>query len=186
MQSFKLPALKNLSQFSQTGDYLPILTAALIIDMLVLLRIDTGYIKIKSLNTWYNRFGIMAVIADVLSIVIGILIARFLYTTFATSYSIISFVVLICIVQLTHDILFAWFFNQIPRNRSAILDVFKDYAKEVGLLILAADATMMILTILLASWLATFQTNTILVVLIVACYILPYLLYSIPTSTNTL
>jgi hypothetical protein len=171
--------LKNLSHFSHTDDYLPIITAALIIDMIILLRIDTGYINIKSLNVWYNKFGIMAVVADVLSIVIGIIIARFLYTTFFTSYSIISFVVLICIVQIIHDVSFAAFFNQIPRNKSAILDVFKDYAKELGIVILAADAAMMILTILLASWLATFQTNTVIVILIVACYILPYLLYSI-------
>ena len=86
---------------------------------------------------------------------------------------------LTCLVQVTHDLSFAAFFNSIPRNKSAILDVFKDYGKEVGGTILFVDAIMMISTILIASYLATFQTNYIIIILILSLYILPYLLYSI-------
>lgn len=175
--------LKNISSFSHTGDYLPILTAALIVDMIVLTMIISGYIRVKSLNDWYIRFGFLAVVADVLSIVIGVVIARFLYTAFWTSaggsYSIITFMILTCMVQLIHDILFAGFFNRVPRGQNQMLDVFQDYAKEVGLTILAADSGMMIGTVLLASLLVNGQTNTNIVVLIVASYILPYLVYSI-------
>jgi hypothetical protein len=82
-------------------------------------------------------------------------------------------------VQLTHDILFSQLVAAIPRKASAIIDVFKDYATEVGAQILFADASMMIGTILLASYLASFSLNTQIIVLIVAAYVLPYLLYSI-------
>jgi hypothetical protein len=171
--------MKNLSHFDQINDYLPIITAALIVDMIVLFRIDLGYINIKSLNTWYNKFGLMAVIADVLSIVIGIIIARFLYPFIFSEYSLVMFLLLTCVVQITHDVSFAVFFNSIPRNKSVILDVFKDYGKEVGITILMVDAIMMVSTILLGSYLATLKTNSIIVILIISLYILPYLLYSI-------
>ena len=171
--------LKNLSHFNNVNDYLPILTAALIVDMIVLFRIVTGKINIISLNQWYNKFGLGAVIADVLSIVIGIILARFLYPFFFSEYSLIKFILLTCAVQITHDISFAVMFNIFPRNSSAILDVFKDYAKEVGFTILVADAIMMISTILLGSYLASLNTNSVIIILIISLYILPYLLYSI-------
>ena len=71
--------MKNIIQFNNISDYLPIITAALIVDMIVLSRVVSGYINIKSLNQWYNKFGLFAIIADVLSIVIGIILARFIY-----------------------------------------------------------------------------------------------------------
>jgi hypothetical protein len=176
--------LANVSVFSHTGDYLPILTAALIVDMAVISMAIGGAIRMKSLNQWYTQFGFLAVVADVLSIVIGIVIARYLYTTFwasaaGGSYSIIAFLALTCVVQLIHDVLFAAFFTGVPRGRSQMLDVFKDYAREGGWSILAADSCMMISTVLLASLFAGWSINATAVVLIVACYILPYLVYSV-------
>ena len=169
----------NLSNFKNINDYLPIITAALIVDMVILFRIVFGYIKIKSLNEWYNKFGLLAVVADVLSIVIGIVLARFIYPFLFTKYSLIFFLILICFIQVTHDVLFYLFFKGVPRNKSIILDVFKDYASDVGIKILFADALMMVSTVLLASYLATLSMNSNIIILIVLLYILPYVLYSI-------
>jgi uncharacterized protein YacL len=101
----------NLSNFKNINDYLPIITAALIVDMVILFRIIFGHIKIKSLNEWYNKFGLLAVVADVLSIVIGIILARFIYPFLFTEYSLIFFLILICFIQVTHDLLFYLFFT---------------------------------------------------------------------------
>ena len=170
---------KNISNFNNINDYLPIVISALIVDMFVLSRIVFGYIKIKSLNDWYNKFGFLAVVADVLSIVIGIIIARFLYPIFFLNYSLILFIILTCFIQIIHDISFAYIFNKVPRNVSRILDVFKDYGKEVGFTIIVADSLMIIGTILLGSIFASLNINIQIIVLIVSLYILPYLLYSI-------
>jgi len=170
---------KNLSNFNNTNDYLPIITAALIIDMIVIFCVVTGNIEVKSLNNWYINFGFLAVVADVLSIVIGIILARFLYPFIFSEYSLLLFILLTCIVQLTHDSLFALFFNSVPRNKSKMLDNFKDYAKEAGFIILFYDACMMITTILLASYIASLNINSEIIILIVSLYILPYLVYSI-------
>lgn len=170
---------KNISNFNNIFDYLPLITSALIVDMFVISRMVFGYIKIKSLNEWYNKFGFLAVIADVLSIVIGIIIARLIYTIFFTNYSLILFILLTCFIQIIHDLSFAYFFNLVPRNKSYILDVFKDYGKEVGYTILLADSLMIIGTIILGSFLASFNINIQIIILIISLYILPYLLYSI-------
>ena len=171
--------MKNIVQFTNVADYLPIITSALIVDMIVLSRVVFGYINIKSLNQWYNKFGLFAIIADVLSIVIGIILARFIYPFIFSKYSLILFIILACVIQITHDLLFAVFFNTIPRNKSLILDVFKDYAKEVGFTIILADALMIISTILLGTYLTNLTTNSVIIILLVSLYILPYLLFSI-------
>lgn len=170
---------KNISNFQNLHDYFPIIISALIVDMIVLSRMVFGYIKIKSLNKWYNKFGFLAVVADVLSIVIGIIIARFLYSILFSQYSLILFIFLTCLIQIIHDLSFAYFFNIIPRNKSIILDVFKDYGKEVGLTILLADSLMIIGTILLASFITTLNINLQIIIFIVSLYLLPYLLFSI-------
>lgn len=174
--------LKNLSHFNEVSDYLPIISAALIVDMIVISRIVFGQINIKSLNKWYNKFGLLAVVADVLSIVLGIIFARFLYPLLFKKYSLILFLLLTCSIQLIHDCLFYLFFSMIPRNKSSILDIFKDYGKEVGVTILFVDSLMMISTVIIGSFLATMNINSIIVILIISLYILPYLLYSIPSS----
>jgi len=171
--------LNDLSNFNSVRDYFPIIVAGLIVDMIILSLVLVGYINVKSLNQWYNQFQLLAVVADVFSIVIGIIIARFIYPFFFKSYSLITFLILVCGVQLVHDLLFAAFLMVHPRNKSRILDVFKDYAKEVGFKILGVDALMMIGTVLLGSYLATWNTNSMIILSIVCMYILPYLLYSI-------
>ena len=60
-----------------------------------------------------------------------------------------------------------------------MFDTFKDYAKELGFIILLADATMIISSILLGSLLASLSLNSNIVILIVLLYIIPYMLYSL-------
>lgn len=162
-----------------TLNYLPILNAALIIDMIVLLRIVFGQIRYHSLNQWYKKFGIFAILADVLSIMIGIIITKFIYPYIFDHYSLLLFMLLTCIVQLGHDLLFSLLLYFIPRGKSEIMDIFKNYIKEVGSIILFADSAMMIFTILLANQLIHWNMNTNIILLIISLYILPYILYSI-------
>ena len=79
--------LNDLSNFNSVRDYFPIIVAGLIVDMFVLCLVLVGYINVKSLNQWYNQFQLLAVVADVFSIVIGIIIARFIYPFFFKSHS---------------------------------------------------------------------------------------------------
>ena len=71
--------MRDIHDFKNTADYLPILNAVLITDLSVILLLMFGFIKSNVLQRWYKDLSLSAVIADVLIIVIGIIIARFLY-----------------------------------------------------------------------------------------------------------
>jgi len=171
--------MNNISIFNNINDYLPILNGAILTDMFVLLLVIFGFIKSKSLKKWYNLFNLSAFIADVLSIVIGVIISRYLYPLIFDKYDLFNFLFLTVIVQLTHDLLFSKFFYSVPRGNSLMLDVFKDYGNELGGKILLADASMMISTIILGGIFASYSTNFNIIFLISLMYIAQYLLYSI-------
>ena len=170
---------QDISNFHHISDYIPIFTGAVITDMVVMMLLISGKIQSKTLGQWYHKFGIAGVLADVFSIVIGILIARFLYPILFSTYSVVLLAGLAVCVQVTHDILFYMLFQSIPRGQSSILDVFKDYAKEEGIVVLFADAGMMVSTTIIASILASFSAPINAFLLIFSIYIIIYVLYSI-------
>jgi hypothetical protein len=169
----------SLLSFTTATDYLSLLNGAIITDLAVIFLVIIGHIQSKTLKEWYHKYGLSSIMADVLSIVIGIIIAQYIYPFIFRDFNIILFCILAVIVQLIHDILFAQFFYWIPRGKSAILDTFKDYAKELGPVILLADATMMISSVLIASILASMSEKTNAILVIVLLYLIPYFLYSI-------
>ena len=170
---------RDISQFTNSADYLPILNAALITDIIVLIRVVLGQIKSKSLKKWYHEIGLSGVLADVLSLVIGVVLARFFYSFLFSKFNILLFAAFAVIIQIFHDISFYYFFKNIPRGKSQILDIFKDYANELGAVILVADAAMIVSTVLLASLFTNLSVNANILILIFSSYLVPYLLYSI-------
>ena len=169
---------KNIANFNNTNDYLPLLNAVLITDLFVISLLNTNIIKSKVLRQWYSQYNLSAVIADVLIILIGLIITRFIYYYIFETFSIVKFILLAIIVQITHDILFYIFFSNIPRGFNKMLDTFKDYGKEVSYKAVIADSGMMIMSCLIAFYLVNKNINTNIIVLIIVIYLLPYLLYN--------
>ena len=165
----------DIAHFNRVSDYLPIFVGALMTDMVFLA--NKQRFASKQLIRWYDLFGLSAVIADTLIIVIGIVIARFFYYRLFKSFSLLKFCGLAVVIQVVHDLLFAVMFQNVPRGYSRILDVFKDYAKEKGFGILLADAAMIVSTCLLSSWLGGLSLNTNIIALILTVYTVPYFLY---------
>jgi hypothetical protein len=170
---------QDISHFSKGSDYVPIFTAAIITDAIVMIRLISGSFQSKTLSEWYHKYSVAGVAADVLSIVIGVIVARAIYPLVFSSFSIFKLVALAVVVQVIHDITFYLLFQSIPRGRSSILDTFKDYAGEMGITILFADAAMMVSTVVIASLLAGFRPSVNLFWLVLSSYIIIYLLYSI-------
>lgn len=170
---------QDISRFANVSDYLPILNGALITDLIVIALAISGFIKSATLKEWYHKYGVAAVLGDVLILVIGVIIVRAIYYLVFSKFSILSFVGLAVLVQLIHDLSFAQMMNMIPRGRSMIMDTFKDYGKEMGVLILIADALMIAGTSILGSLLASSSLNTNIIVLILAVYLVPYFIYTI-------
>jgi len=170
--------LKNIADFSNVSDYLPLLNAVLITDLFVILLLNTKVIKSNTLQQWYSQYNLSAVMADVLIIIIGLIITRAIYYHIFESFSLLKFIILAVIVQMIHDILFYVFFSNIPRGVNKMLDTFKDYSNEVSYKAILADSGMMIMASIIASGLVNKNTNTNIIVLISFLYLLPYLLYN--------
>lgn len=170
--------LKNISDFNNINDYLPLFNAVLITDLFVIFLSNIGLIKSQVLIKWYSQYNLSAVIADVLIILIGLIITRAIYYYIFDSFSIVQFIILAVIVQITHDILFYVFFTNIPRGVNRMLDTFKDYANDVSYKAIISDSGMMIMACLIATYLVNKNTNTNIIVLISFLYLLPYLLYN--------
>jgi hypothetical protein len=70
-------------------DYLPLLNAVLITDLIGIILSNAGIIKSKVLKEWYNKYTLSAVIADVTVIMIGLLIANKIYYYIFKEFSIL-------------------------------------------------------------------------------------------------
>ena len=169
---------KNIADFKNIKDYLPLFNAVLITDLFVIFLLNTRLIKSNVLRQWYSQFNLSAVIADVLIILIGLIITRAIYYYVFDSFSIVKFALLAVLVQMIHDILFYGFFSSVPRGVNKMIDTFKDYAKEVSYKAILADSGMMVMSCVIASYLVTKTTNTNIIVLIAFSYLLPYMLYN--------
>ena len=170
--------LKNIADFNNINNYLPLFNAVLITDLFVILLLNTRVIKSQVLRQWYSQYNLSAVMADVLIILIGLIITRAIYYYIFDTFSIVKFITIAVCVQLIHDILFYIFFSNIPRGVNKMLDTFKDYAKDVSYKAILADSGMMIMSCLIAFYLVNKSTNTNIIVLISFLYLLPYLLYN--------
>jgi hypothetical protein len=170
--------VKNIADFNNINDYLPLLTSVLITDLFVISLLNIQVIKSRVLRQWYSQYNLSAVIADVLIILIVLIITRAIYYYVFDSFSIGKFIMLAVILQITHDILFYVFFRNIPRGVNKMIDTFKDYANEISYKAIISDSGMMIMSCLIASYLVNKNTNTNIIVLISSLYLLPYLLYN--------
>lgn len=149
---------------------LSLLNAALFTDLSVIFLLLHVF-QSNTLTHWYREFGIGAVLADVLVLVLVVWLAHFLYQG---NLFIVAFIAVG--IQLTHDLLFGAFIQQY-QGKSPILNVFKGYAKEHGATILLADATMIVSTVIFERIFSMFKYNEILSVFLV--YLVPYFVFSV-------
>lgn len=166
----------NISNFSNVNDYLPILNGCLNADLIIIFLVFHGVFGSQYLQNWYTRFQLSAVIADVLILVIGIILARFFYPLLFKEFSIWKFTGLAVVIQIIHDILFALFFMNVPLGYNYMLDFFKGYAKEVGFKAIFGDSCMMILSCLLSSLFKSVDVNANIIALVVSMYFIPYMI----------
>lgn len=166
----------DISNYNNINDYLPILNGCINADLIIIFLAFHGVLNSFYLKKWYKKYQLSAVLADVLILFIGIILARLLYKYIFASFNIWEFTALAVCIQIVHDILFYILFSSLPLGYNAMLDFFKGYAREVGLAAIAGDSFMMILSCLMSSYFAGQSLNMNLITLIVLVYFIPYMI----------
>jgi hypothetical protein len=161
------------------SNYLPIVNSVIITDFIIVLLTIAGFFGSKYLTNYYRKYGITAILLDVLIIVIGFIIARAVYPLIFSSWSIWKFIGLLLVIQITHDVLFYLVVKSIPYSKYPLIDMFKDYAAEVRGGAILGDSSMMIISALLAYWLTTQDMNTNVATFIIAVYVIVFAVYNV-------
>jgi hypothetical protein len=178
-------ANQDIGNYKNVDDLVYILLAVLIVDIIVIFLVRYfPEVFGKSLNSWYNDFGLNAVLADVFILFLGFVITRYVYTIFIKDqyaggkWSLLLFVGTLVVVQFIHDILFyVGVIEPIPRGHNAMIDIFKNYSSG-GLKIVIGDALMMASSVAIAIFLKAQPSHVVASVGALSVYTLPYILYT--------
>lgn len=170
--------------------FLHLLTASVVIElfMLYLFRFTKSPFTGIAINRWYDKLGWSAVILDILSVLIGFYIAKFIYEYLVlenyinTDYEIYKYLGLVLLVQITHDFLFYLFvIKPYPKNKNLVMDEFKNYAERVKTGAIIGDSFMYLLATPLLYFFIQKNNITINTFISIVCfYLIGYLIYQKP------
>ncbi len=179
-------AWADISDYRDVKDIGYIILGTLLIDTIVifLTRFYPGIFGC-ALNRWYDAFGGWAVVGDVGIIVIGFLIARYVYTKYFEKefqWNPIVFLGLLIFVQIAHDILFyLGVILPIPEGHNQMIDIFKEYS-EGGAKIIAGDSLLMVGSAIAAMLLKNQPDWLVANAGVVVLYALSYILFTKPVG----
>jgi hypothetical protein len=181
--------LENITNYKNVGDWFYLVTAALVVDFIVVLREkyprSNPYINIKSLDEWYTKFGALAVASDILATLIGIMVTRYIYTSLKLNNPLYFLVILVCF-QILHDIFFNIFIiKRVPKGHNEMIDVFKSYTDENGHKILVVDAILMLSTVGIGSFLKMLPSHYTIITAFITMYSFTYILYTRSPQTSS-
>ena len=169
---------KDISHFNNIEDYLPIIVAILIVLIISIILSHANIITSKFFKLWFKKFHLSAILSDISLILIFIIITRAIYYYIFDTFSIIYFIIIMLIIQIIYYILFYIFISIIPYGTNQMIDIFKDYANETSYYAIIRDNIMSIALGLIASYLANFNANANIIILVILVYLLQFFLYT--------
>lgn len=153
---------------------LDILSAVAVVDFVVI-ALSKIFNLGKSLDTWYAKFGMTAVLSDCLVIVLGILLALLINP----KASLLNLVLLAVFIQIVHDLVFYFaVIRPVPKGQNEIIDLFKEYASENSWKIIVADSAMIASTVLLADYFSKISDSIVVFTGLLSTYAITYIIYS--------
>lgn len=164
--------------FKNTFEYIPIITANIYADLLIIFLTFTGlFYNSTTLVSWYKKYRLSAMIGDIVIGILYILGARYLVSIFKWDIGLTLFALLSVGVQLIGDLAFYAFFSSLPKGANHMLDFFKEYANEVKENALYGDSALVIVAVILSGILNTKSFDFNMVALIGSIYLIPYFIY---------
>ena len=177
--------IPDISDYYNNNDILLLLFSIFFVDVIVVFLVR--YFPVffgKTLNDWYDNFGFTAILSDILIILLGFVIARYVYTTWIKpryGWNPLLFLALLVGIQIVHDILFYLaIILPIPIGHNYVIDLFKKYSR-AGPKIIAGDAVLMVASALVAFYYKAQPSHVAVTASIFALYNATYILYTKPT-----
>jgi len=179
--SFLIEKIMKVSptiHFSDKSEYIPILTANIYADLFIIFLTFAGiFYKSTSLTSWYKKYRLSAMMADILIGVLYMLLGRYLVSYFKLDVGLTSFAAICVGIQVIFDFLFYLFFSAVPYKSNDMLDFFKEYAKETKLDAIFGDSVLVVFAVILSALLNTQKADFNIVALILSLYVTPYFIY---------
>jgi len=170
--------LKPTINYSDKFEYIPIITANIYADLLIVfLTFSAILYSSNTLTEWYKKYRLSAMTADILIGVIYILIARYLVYKLKLNVSLFQFALIAVAIQLVLDFVFYLFFSSVPVGSNHMLDFFKRYAKESGYNALLGDSILVLFAVIISALLNEYSFDVNIISLIVSIYLIPYFIY---------
>tara|TARA_B100000902_G_C26700849_1_gene617081 strand:- start:13 stop:492 length:480 start_codon:yes stop_codon:yes gene_type:complete len=141
-----------------------------------------------TINNWYDKLGWTSIILDILSIIIGFYLAKYLYlylvqnNYISPKNEIIYYLSILLCIQILHDLTFYFYIiKPTPKGVNDVIDEFKKYAKQYRINAVIADSLIYIVTTpLLYYYISKQNTDNNIFTTIVCIYIIGYLLHQKP------
>lgn len=171
--------LKPTINYTNKFEYIPIITANIYADLLIIFITFYSLIYTsKTLTYWYKKYRLSAMMADIIIGILYILLARYIVYHIKLNVDLFTFTLIAIVVQVIFDYLFYIFFMNIPKGQNHMLDFFKQYAKEVRYNALVGDSILIVVGVILSAYLNTQSYDFNIISLIVSLYLVPYIIYS--------
>lgn len=169
---------KPTTNFRDKFEYVPIITANIYADLFIIyVTFSRIYYKFVTLEEWYKKYRLMAMVADILIGVLYILLGRYLVYSLDLNIGLTVFALLCVVIQVIFDFLFYLLFTIVPLGTNHMLDFFKSYSKEVGVNALFGDSVLVVLAVIISALLNARSFDTNIVFLILSVYLAPYFVY---------
>ena len=174
----KTTNVKPTINYNNKFEYIPIITANIYADLFIIFATFAKiYVHIKSLEGWYKKYRVSAMIAVILIGVLYILLGRFIVYKSGITVGLTTFAGICVVIQLIFDSLFYILFTSIPTGSNHMLDYFKGYSKEAGANALLGDSFLVIMAVIMSALLNQSSYDTNIVFLIIGIYLAPYFIY---------
>ena len=174
----KTTNLQPTVNFKNKFEYVPIITANIYAELLIIFITFSQFFYISSsLEGWYKKYRLSAMIADILIGVLYMLLGRFLVFKFGLKIGLTAFAGLCVAIQVIFDFIFFILFTLVPKGSNDMLDYFKYYAKDVGVNALLGDSCLVIIAVLISALLNSKSFDTNIIFLILSIYLSPYFIY---------
>lgn len=146
-------------------------------DIIFIYLSNINYIKSKSLKNGfeylvYLRLLLTCYYDDYYNI------SRLFYYLVFRQYNLLLFIILAVVVQMIYDLSFYTFFSSVRKGSNQMLDLFKEYAKDMSYKILIVDSLIIIFTCIFASLLANFSISLNIFLFIIFLYLAQYFIYN--------